>query len=403
MSFHELDMPKKHKFSTAKVSGIPDDILALADEVTLWRRYLHANPETAFEEVNTARFIAEKLRSFGGIEVFEGIGGTGVVGVLNGQAAGPSIGLRADIDALDISETNDFPWSSTVPGKMHACGHDGHTAMLLGAAKYLATRRHFNGRVVFIFQPAEENEGGARVMIEQGLFDKFPVDRIFGLHNRPGLPEGHMAFAPGPVMAGYDLFQIVIKGKGGHAAKPNLTIDPIVISSHVILALQSIVSRMADPAHALVVSCTQINGGEAINAIPANVTIAGTVRCFDPDIQEMAKQAIKQIAEATAHAHGANAVVNYEHRYPPTINDPIATDEARQAALAVLDVEKITVMVPGTGSEDFAFMLQKKPGSYCLLGTGDGASVHNPAYDFNDRVLPHGIAYWVSIIDSLCD
>ncbi len=384
------------------LTGISEGILAQVDEVTSWRRHLHAHPETAFEEVNTARFIAEKLRSFGGIEVHEGIAGTGVVGVLNGDGDGPSIGLRADIDALDITEANDFAWASTIPGKMHACGHDGHTAMLLGAAKYLAARRGFQGRVVFIFQPAEENEGGARVMIEQGLFERFPVDKVFGLHNRPGLPAGSMAFAPGPVMAGYDLFRIVVKGKGGHAAKPNLAVDPIVISSHVIVGLQSIVARQADPAKALVVSCTQINGGEAINAIPGSVTIAGTVRCFEPEVQALAERSIRRIAETTADAHGGQALVTYENRYPPTVNDAGATTDARNAAVAVFGEQAVGVMVPGTGSEDFAFMLEKRPGSYGLLGTGEGASVHNPAYDFNDAVLPHGIAYWVAVVDSLC-
>ena len=381
---------------------IPAGITDLGDEMTTWRRHLHAHPETAFEETETAKFIAGKLRSFGGIEVYEGLAGTGVVGVLDSDAPGPAVGLRADIDALDIAEQTNLPWSSKSPGKMHACGHDGHTAMLLGAAKYLAERGDFQGRVVFIFQPAEENEGGARVMLEQGLFDRFPVDAVFGLHNRPGLPVGQFAISHGPVMAGYDLFHITVTGKGGHAAKPHLAVDPILISGHILVGLQSVVSRMVDPIAPIVLSCTQISAGEAVNAIPGEVRIAGTVRCFDPAVQAMAEKAIRQIVSLTAEAHGGHASVDYQHRYPALVNDPTSTNLARDAAAPVFGNTGIQAMPPGTGSEDFAFMLQQRPGAYGLLGTGDGPSVHNPAYDYNDDVLIFGAAWWASVVDMFC-
>ncbi|MCF3594647.1 M20 family metallopeptidase [Rhodobacteraceae bacterium LMO-12] len=378
---------------------IPDGIAALAYDMTIWRRHLHAHPETAFEEVETARFIADKLRAFGGIKVHEGLAGTGVIGVLDSGTPGPSVGLRADIDALDIVEQTNLPWSSRTPGKMHACGHDGHTTMLLGAAKHLATRGGFAGRVVFIFQPAEENEGGAKVMLDQGLFDLFPVDAVFALHNRPGLAVGQFAISPGPVMAGYDLFHITVTGKGGHAAKPHLAVDPILISAHILVGLQSVVSRMADPIAPVVLSCTQISAGEAINAIPGEVRIAGTVRCFDPAVQAMAETAIRRIVSMTAGAHGGHASVDYEHRYPALVNDPASADLARNAAAPVFGAAGVQAMPQGTGSEDFAFMLQQRPGAYGLLGTGDGPSVHNPAYDFNDDVLTHGAAWWTSLVD----
>lgn len=379
---------------------IPEAIAALAEDMTAWRRHLHAHPGTAFEEVETARFIAQKLRSFVGMEVHEGLAGTGVIGVLDSGTPGPSVGLRADIDALDIAEETNLPWSSRTLGKMHACGHDGHTAMLLGAAKHLSERCGFAGRIVFIFQPAEENEGGAKVMIEQGLFDRFPVDAVFGLHNRPGLPIGQFAISPGPVMAGYDLFHITVTGKGGHAAKPHLAVDPILISGHILVGLQSVVSRMVDPIAPVVLSCTQISAGEAINAIPGEVRIAGTVRCFDPAVQAMAEKAIRQIASMTAEARGGHASVDYEHRDPALVNDAASADLVQSAAASVFGTAGVRRMLPATGSEDFAFMLQQRPGAYGLLGTGDGPSVHNPAYDFNDDVLTHGAAWWASVVDT---
>jgi len=379
---------------------------AIADlhaEMTEWRRDIHAYPETAFEEVRTSQFVADKLESFG-IEIHRGLAGTGVVGTIKGKNGdGPSIGLRADIDALDIDEQTNKPYASKNPGKMHACGHDGHTATLLGAAKYLAQTRNFSGTVHVIFQPAEENEGGGRVMVEDGLFDIFPMESVFGMHNQPGMPVGKIGMRVGPIMAAYDIFEITISGKGAHAAMPQQGIDPVVIAAHVITNLQTISSRNVDPLKSLVVSVTQMHGGDAYNVIPQEVMLCGTVRSFEPEIQDMAQENIGRIAKSIAAAHGGEAELRYERRYPPTVNAPDETALAAHYAREIVGGENVDINAgPVMGSEDFSFMLQEKPGCYIWVGGGeDRANVHNPAYDFNDEILPIGATYWVQLAEGI--
>ena len=374
------------------------------DELKEWRHDLHAHPETAFEEHRTSDFVAERLTSFG-IEIDRGLGGTGVVGTLKGaKGDGPMIGVRADMDALHIEEKNDFAHKSTVPGKMHACGHDGHMTMLLGAAKYLAETRNFAGTVQFIFQPAEENEAGARVMIEDGLFDKFPVESVYGMHNMPGMELGEMAVRPGPFMAACDLIEIRVTGHGTHAAAPHLGTDAIVAAARIVTDLQTIASRTVDPFDSIVVSVTQIHGGDTWNVIPEDVVLRGTVRAFKPETQAMAERRIKEIAASAAQAMEVKTEVDYERRYPPTVND------AKEAAFTV-DVMKDLVgdnnvstdKNPKMASEDFAFMLNEKPGSYVWIGNGPGEGgclLHNPHYDFNDDVLPLGASYWARLVET---
>jgi hippurate hydrolase len=374
-------------------------------DMTEWRHDLHAHPEMAFEERRTSAFVAAKLREFGLDAVDEGLAGTGVVGTLRGRRPGSrAIGLRADMDALPIEEKNDFAHCSTHDGTMHACGHDGHTTMLLGAARYLAETRNFAGTIHFIFQPAEENEGGGRVMVEQGLFEKFPVEAVYGMHNMPGLATGHFAVKPGPMMAASDIFEITITGRGAHAAMPHQGIDPIVVAAAMVGALQTIASRTTDPADATVVTVTQIHGGDAWNVIPETVVLRGTTRSFRPDIQDTIEAAIRRIAEGVAQAHGASAAVRYERRYPPTINTAAEADHAARIAAEVAgDANVDRAPVPLMGAEDFAFMLQKRPGAYVWLGNGDGAGgcmLHNPRYDFNDAILPIGASYWARLAET---
>lgn len=375
---------------------------ALLEEMTGWRRHLHAHPETAFEEHETADFVATKLQSFG-IEVHGGIAGTGVVGVLrNGD--GPMIGLRADMDALHVEERTDLPYRSQNDGKMHACGHDGHTAMLLGAAKVLAGRRNFEGTLVFIFQPAEENEGGARVMIEQGLFERFPVEQVFGLHNWPSLPAGRMAVRSGPMMAAFDRFELQVNGHGAHAAMPHLGADPIVAASHIVTGLQTIASRVSDPLKACVLSVTQIHAGDAWNVIPDRVVLRGTTRWLDPELGSELEQSIWRISEATAKAHGCSLELDYRHCYPPTINSSQSARICGDIMTELIGADKVDRNpLPSMGAEDFAFMLQQKPGCYAWLGTGTSADcpkLHNPYYDFNDAQMPLGVAYWTRIAET---
>ncbi|MBZ0217368.1 MAG: amidohydrolase [Fimbriimonadaceae bacterium] len=380
---------------------IKDSIAALHDEMIAWRRDLHANPETAFEEFRTSEFVASKLESFG-IEVHKGLAGTGIVGVLKGnRSGGKSIGLRADMDALDITEQTNLPHSSKNPGKMHACGHDGHTTMLLGAAKHLADKPDFSGTVYFIFQPAEENEGGGRVMVEDGLFDKFPMDAVYGLHNWPGMPVGHMGVMAGPVMASFDIFEIVVTGKGSHAAMPHEGIDTIVTASAIVTALQTISSRNTHPADAIVVSVTQIHGGDTWNVIPETVVLRGTSRAFSSDVQDTIEPAIKRIAEGVCATHGATMEMSYTRCYPPTINSPEHAKISIAAASKLVASENIDQnQKPSMGAEDFSFMLKERPGSYIWLGAGEEhVKLHNPAYDFNDDILPLGAAYWTSLVE----
>ena len=372
-------------------------------QMTAWRRHLHAHPELAYEEHLTAAFVADRLAEFG-IEVHRGLAGTGVVGTLR-AGDGPAIGLRADMDGLPIPEANDFSHRSTHAGRMHACGHDGHTVMLLGAARYLAETRRFRGTVQFIFQPAEENEGGARKMVEEGLFEKFPVRSVFGMHNWPGQPAGRMAMRPGPMMAAFDIFEITVTGKGGHAAMPHLCKDPVLAASAIVTALQTVTSRTIDPLDAAVVSVTQFHAGDTWNVIPERAVLRGTTRALRPRVQDTVEAAVHRIAEGIAATHGVGAQVHYERRYPPTINDPAETERAASAAVLVAGEDNVERdPAPSMGSEDFAFMLREKPGCYVWIGNGPGeggCGLHNPRYDFNDAILPLGASYWAKLVETV--
>ncbi|MDF7676211.1 M20 family metallopeptidase [Neisseriaceae bacterium ESL0693] len=371
----------------------------LKQEMTAWRHYLHAHPETAFEEHNTTEFIIDKLKSFGITELYTDFAPTGVVAIIQGDQKGRWIGLRADIDALDILEDNDINYRSIIQGKMHACGHDGHTAMLLGTAKYLAENRHFAGTVVLIFQPAEENEGGGRVMVENGLFDRFPIEAVYGLHNQSNMQLGYFYIAHGELMASYDVFEITVKGLGGHAASPQKGKDAIVTASQIVTSLQTIVSRNTNPIDSLVISVTQIHSGDTWNVLPQEAIIRGTVRTFNAQIQDMAEKRIKEISQGIAMAYGAKADITYQRRYPATINHPSQAEIAIKAATHIVGEDKVIIdPKPSMGSEDFAFMLQKTPGAYVWLGSGQGANLHNPAFDFNDEILTTGVKYFAELV-----
>jgi hippurate hydrolase len=383
---------------------IINSIAALEEEMTEWRRDFHMHPELAYEEVRTSARVAELLESWG-IEVTKGLGKTGVVGVIKGAGDGPSIGLRADMDALPIDEMNDTPWKSQNAGVMHACGHDGHTTMLLGAAKYLAETRNFNGTVNVIFQPAEEGYAGAKAMMDDGLFEKFPCDQVYGLHNWPQMPAGSIAAVPGPIMAAADKFDITVKGKGAHGAMPQNGVDPIVIGSQIVTALQSLVSRSKDPIDTAVISITMFHAGAAFNVIPEDAVLSGTVRTFNPDVQDMVEAGMKRIAEGIAAGMGGAAEVDYRRGYPATVNHEAQTALAAQVAGGIVGPENVRDDVdPTMGGEDFAFMLDEKPGCYLWLGQGGGASkenVHHPQYDFNDSVLPIGASVLARLVEEL--
>ena len=378
------------------------EIVALDAEMRDWRHRLHAHPETAFEEEATSRFVADKLRAFG-LDVHDGLAKTGVVGVLRTDSTGTSIGLRADLDALHIQERSGVPHASRNPGRMHACGHDGHTTMLLAAAKALSARRNFRGTLHFIFQPAEENEGGGRVMVEEGLFDRFPMRAVYGLHNWPRMPAGTFAMRAGPLMGAYDVFEIVATGKGAHAAMAYQGKDPMLFAAHAINALQTIVSRNLHPLDAGVVSVTQVHAGDTWNVIPEQVVLRGTVRTFDAQVQDLIERRMKTLVDGIAAMFEMHATVRYERRYPATVNSAEETERAQRAAAAVVGEPNVdTDPTPEMGSEDFAFMLQKKPGCYAWLGAGRGAdtpNLHNPHYDFNDDVLAIGASYWVKLAE----
>jgi len=382
---------------------IIEQIVEQQQQMTAWRRHLHAYPELAFEEHLTAAFVADRLAEFG-IEVHRGLAGTGVVGTLS-TGGGPTIGLRADMDGLPIPEANEFGHRSTHAGRMHACGHDGHTAMLLGAARYLAETRRFRGTVHFIFQPAEENEGGARKMIEEGLFETFPLRSVYGMHNWPGQPVGTIALRPGPMMAAFDIFEITVTGKGAHAAMPHLGNDPVLAASAIVTALQTVASRTVDPLDAAVVSVTQFHAGDAWNVIPERAVLRGTTRALRPQVQDTVEAAVHRVAEGIAAAHGIGAQVHYERRYPPTINDPAESERAASAAVLVVGEDNVDRdPAPSMGSEDFAFMLMEKPGCYVWIGNGPGeggCGLHKPRYDFNDAILPVGASYWAKLVESV--
>jgi amidohydrolase len=374
-------------------------------EMAEWRHQIHAHPETAFEERDTARLVAELLQSFG-LSVDRGIARTGVIGTLKGSAPGDrAIALRADMDALHIEEQNDLPYSSRDRGRMHACGHDGHTAMLLGAAKHLAETRNFAGTIYFIFQPAEENEGGARLMIEEGVLERFPIEAVYGMHNWPELPEGQFVVQPGPMMAAFDIFEIEIKGRGAHAAMPHLAIDPIVAAAQVVNGLQTIASRNVHPLEGAVVSVTQIHGGDTWNVIPETVLLRGTTRSFKPAVRDQIEPAIRRIAEGACSACGAAMSLRYERRYPPTINSPSETELAARAAASLVGDDNVKRdILPSMAAEDFACFLERKPGAYIWIGNGSAENrgmLHSPHYDFNDAILPLGASYWVRLAESV--
>ena len=383
---------------------VQNRIAAFADEMTAWRRDFHAHPELGYEEVRTSAIVAEKLASWG-IEVHRGIAKTGVVGVLRGQGnSRRSIGLRADMDCLAMSEVGDAPHRSTVPGKMHACGHDGHTTMLLGAAKYLAETRNFDGTVVFIFQPAEEGGGGAQVMIDEGLFTQFPCDAVYAGHCDPLLPLGTFTAVPGPVMAAADRLEITIHGKGGHAARPHHAIDPVLVGSHIVVALQSIVSRRTNSFDSVVVGISTFNSGSAMNVIPETALLTGTVRTLRPETQDETERLLRHIVTLTAETHGAVADVTYHRGYPPVVNSAHEADCAARAAARVVGADKVhTDWSPSMGGEDFAYMLLKKPGAYVKMGQRacekTAIALHNRAFDFNDDLSPIGASYFASLVE----
>ena len=374
------------------------------DEMTIWRRGIHQHPELAFEETRTSDFVAEKLKEFG-LEIHQGLAKTGVVGTIrNGE--GPSIGLRADLDALPLEEKNTFEHASVNPGKMHACGHDGHTAMLLGAAKYLAASKNFRGTVHFIFQPAEEGGCGGDIMVKEGLFEKFPVDSVFVMHNWVGLEAGYFGVGVGPIMAAADTFDLIIHGKGGHAAMPHQCVDPIIVASQVVSALQSISSRNTHPVDSLVISVTQIHAGDAYNIIPDTVHMHGTVRTFLPETRNEIPSKMLKVSEGVCNAMGASCELNYIHGYPATVNSISETDISAKAAIDLVGEDKVVRNpTPSMASEDFSYMLQARPGCYVWLGIDPGEdkkvfSLHSSNYDFNDDVLPTGAAYWATLVEN---
>jgi len=375
------------------------EIAANKDEMVAWRHDIHAHPELAYEEERTAGLVAERLEEWG-LAVHRGLATTGVVGTLS-AGNGPTVGLRADMDALPIQETNSFGHRSRHDGKMHACGHDGHTTMLLGAARYLAESREFSGTIRFIFQPAEEAAGGAKVMMDDGLFELFPVDAVFGMHNWPGLSVGRFAMRPGPMMASLDCFDIVVEGLGAHGALPHQGVDPVHAAAQVITALQSVVSRNVDPLQAAVVSVTKIHGGDAHNIIPGQVLLGGGIRCFDSEIRELLKSRVVEIVEGICSSLGARGTVTFVSGYPAVINGVDAVGLAAGVAAEIVGTENVDAEAePVLGSEDFAFMLEEKPGCYIFIGNGAGdgtCMIHNPGYDFNDDVATLGATYWVRL------
>ncbi len=373
----------------------------LQEEITAWRRDFHENPELLFDVHRTAGIVAEKLKEFGCDEVVSGIGRTGVVGIIKGRGngSGRTVGLRADMDALPIEEATGVEYASKVPGKMHACGHDGHTAMLLGAARYLAETRNFDGSVAVIFQPAEEGGGGGREMVEDGMMDRFGIDEVYGMHNWPGRPIGTFAIRAGAFFAATDVFDIVVEGKGGHAAKPQEVLDPTVTASHIVTALQTIASRNVDPVKQVVVSVTSfITSSTAFNVIPARVALRGTVRTLDPETHDLAEERLKTIVTHTAAAFECTATIEYQRNYPVMVNAETETEYAIDAARKVSGGCEDAPLI--MGGEDFAFLLNARPGAYILVGNGDTAMVHNPEYNFNDEAIPFGCSWFVEIAES---
>lgn len=392
--------------------NVIDSIVTQAASIAAVRKDIHAHPELCFEEVRTADVVAQKLTEWG-IPIHRGLGKTGVVGIVKGRdggANGRAIGLRADMDALPMQEFNTFAHASKHQGKMHACGHDGHMAMLLAAAQHFAKHRNFDGTVYLIFQPAEEGGGGARVMIEDGLFEQFPMQAVYGMHNWPGMPVGTFAVSPGPVMASTSEFKITLRGKGGHAALPHTGIDPVPIACGMVQSFQTIISRNKKPVDAGVISVTMIHAGEATNVVPDSVELQGTVRTFTVEVLDLIEKRMRQIAEHTCAAHDATCEFEFVRNYPPTINSPAEAEFARGVMAGIVGEERVLPQEPTMGAEDFAYMLQAKPGAYCFIANGDGAHremghgggpcmLHNPSYDFNDDLIPLGATYWVKLAE----
>ncbi len=381
-------MPVKNRFAE------------LHADITAWRRDIHANPELLFDTHRTSALVAEKLKAFGCDDVATGLGRTGVVGVIKGRETGSGkvVGLRADMDALPIEEQTGLDYASDVPGKMHACGHDGHTAMLLGAAQYLAETRNFNGTVVVIFQPAEEGGGGGKEMCDDGLMDRFGVQEVYGMHNWPGVPVGQFSIRPGAFFAATDKIEILVEGKGGHAAKPQQTVDPSVVAAHLVTALQTIVSRNADPVEQIVVSVTSMeSSSHAFNVIPSSVRLAGTVRTLSNALRDMAEERMGALCRHIGEAFGAAITLDYERNYPVMANHAEQTEFAAQMARKVSgDCADAPLIM---GGEDFAFMLEERPGAYILMGNGDSAPVHHPEYNFNDEAIPVGCSWWAEVAE----
>jgi amidohydrolase len=383
---------------------IVNRIADLQGDIKAWRRDLHAHPELLYDVYRTAAAVADKLKSFGCDEVVTGIGRTGVVGVIHGgKGRDPRkvIGLRADMDALPIQEANDFPYKSTVPGKMHACGHDGHTAMLLGAARYLAETRNFAGTAVVIFQPAEEGGAGGKSMVQDGLMERFGIEEVYGMHNYPGLPVGQFAIRPGPLMASADRLTIEIEGHGGHAARPHLTVDSVLVGAQIVSQIQSIVARNVDPLQSAVVSICMFQAGSTDNVIPQTAFLRGTARSLTAEVRDLLERRLREVVEGTARLHGAKASFTYKRDYPVTRNHERQTAFASAVAAEVVGRERVEQNTPPVmGAEDFSFMLEARPGAFIFVGNGNSAGLHHPAYDFNDEVIPIGTSYWVRLAET---
>ncbi|CTQ34143.1 M20 aminoacylase family protein [Jannaschia rubra] len=378
-----------------------NSIAAMQPEMQEWRHWLHRHPELSFDLPKTSAFVAEKLRSFGITDIHEGIATSGIVAIVEGQGDGPTIGLRADMDALPITEATGADHASETPGRMHACGHDGHTTMLLGAAKYLAQTRNFRGRVALIFQPAEEHGGGGDVMVQEGIMDRFDIEQVYGIHNSPNFAEGEFFTRPGPLMAAVDMFHIDITGKGGHGAMPHDTCDPVVAALGIGQAIQTIVSRNHYAMDELVVSITQIHTGSADNIVPETAFLGGTVRTFDPAVQDMVEQRMATIVAGQAASYGVTATCRYERGYPSTVNDPDRTDFATRVAADVAGQGKVDAQAAKEmGGEDFSYMLNARPGAYLFLGAGPGPVLHHPEYDFNDAIAPVGASFFARLVET---
>ncbi len=376
-------------------------IAGLTEEMAGWRQYLHSIPELGMECHKTARFVAEQLRAFGVDEINEGIGTTGIVAIIDGRGDGPTIGLRADMDALPIKEATGLDYASTHEGKMHACGHDGHTTMLLGAAKYLAETRNFSGRVALIFQPGEEDPGGARIMCEEGIMDRFEIAEVYGIHNVPDLPEGQFHTRPGALLAAVDSFTINLTGKGGHGAMPDETVDPIVAACAIGQALQTILSRNVPALHQAVLSITQIHTGTASNVIPSEAYMNGTIRSFDPEVRDMIHRRLREIVAGQAAAFGVSAEVEIGDGYPATVNAPEQSAFAAEVARKVVGPDQVEDNTdPVAGAEDFSYMLEERPGAYLFMGQGASAGLHHPEYNFNDAAAPYGASFFATLIET---